>query len=164
MVIIDSSLGWLGQRSSTWLQVLFRAQLGDVLGQALPEQQKAPPSTKHRAPLTSNVCYVSSQLIARRAYVDLLVDFYTKLSYLSYNYETTWLRIRVRVCISCSQQFSHMNRSLSGPQPHQLTNFDSDTFWATDESHWIYGIAHTPWGQSSVGRSVGRNRSESPPL
>lgn len=35
-------------------------------------------------------CQASAKRAARSAHIDLLVDFYIKLSYLSYNYETTW--------------------------------------------------------------------------
>jgi len=130
LVIIDSSLGWLGQRCSAQLGSWLLA-VGSQLVAPSPipgsSQRRAWPSTTEPPKGTSehhwhhHRGYVSSHLIARRAYVDLLVDFYMKLSYLSYNYETTWLRIRVRVFLiqqlsdPAIQLFSHMNRSLSGP-------------------------------------------------
>lgn len=136
LVIIDSSLGWLGQhtfQSSGPSPIPIPSQTGsqvsDVLGRAAqkpPESHTDTATTIATAPLAVIVCYVSSHLIARQAlaYVDLVVDFYTKLSYLSYNYETTWHMsnascVSVSVSVSDSDsvsdsgilQFSHMNRS-----------------------------------------------------
>lgn len=128
-----AGLGSTHFRAPAQVRFRFRARLGAKLATCLAEQRKnrqkatatattTTTTTITTAPLAVIVCYVSSHLIARQAlaYVDLVVDFYTKLSYLSYNYETTW-RMSNASCVSVSVsdsvtdsailKFSHMNRS-----------------------------------------------------
>jgi len=162
LVIIDSSLGWLGQRCSAQLGSWLLA-VGSQLVAPSPipglSQRRAWPSTTEPPKGTSehhwhhHRGYVSSHLIARRAYVDLLVDFYMKLSYLSYNYETTWLRIRVRVFLI--QQLSDS----------AIFTHEPFAFWANFDSNTLFG---PPTSASHIGfmalriRRGGSHRFKSP--